>query len=83
MLSSLYTHIAISDELFPYILVCYKAIKNRQAIVTIVKVFCSLLSAKALKSPSKLQPDRRLRVLEYFFFGHVDENYKHFIRFTS
>ena len=36
-------------QLFPNISVCYGAIKERQAIVEIFKVFWSLLSVKALK----------------------------------
>jgi len=54
-------HIAISSELFRNNSVYYRVIKDRQAIVAIVKVFWSLLSVKALKlGPQKLQLDRRL-----------------------
>jgi len=53
MVSSLviYTHITISSELFPNISVCYRAVKDRHAIVAIFKIFWSLLSVKALKLP--------------------------------
>ena len=47
----IYTHIAISSELFRNISVCYRAIKDRQAIVAIFTVFWSLRFVKVLKYP--------------------------------
>ena len=73
MLSSLLCYILISQSLVngfsSNISVCYRAIKDREAMVAIFKVFWSLLRVKALKLGPKVETGSTPLVVLYVCYG--------------